>query len=96
MPRSENPTINFCDAMVRKANLLNDKFRGNRQPEYMRKGQAHSPNTKSLDATGQRPGSSKRWTVMGGEYSKDQPSSLMGDSMPKRGHTSFGLRGRKA
>ena len=39
LPQSENPTINLCDAIVRKANLLNEKFRGNRQPEYMMHGQ---------------------------------------------------------
>jgi len=36
LPSTDNPTINFLDAVKRKANLLNDNFRGNRQPEYMR------------------------------------------------------------
>ena len=36
LPVSDNPTINFLDAVKRKANILNDEFRGKRQPEYMR------------------------------------------------------------
>jgi hypothetical protein len=35
MPVSDNPTINFIDAMKRKANLLNNEYRGTRKPDYM-------------------------------------------------------------
>ena len=34
--KSENPTVNLCDAIVRKVNILNENFRGKRKPEYMR------------------------------------------------------------
>ena len=30
LPVSDNPTINFLDAVKRKANILNDEFRGKR------------------------------------------------------------------
>ena len=36
LAKSENPTVNLCDAIVRKVNLLNENFRGNRKPDYMR------------------------------------------------------------
>ena len=36
VPSSDNPTINFCDDIVRKAQILNDKFRSHRQPAYMK------------------------------------------------------------
>ena len=28
LPQSKNPTVNFCDALVRKATFLHDNFRG--------------------------------------------------------------------
>jgi len=34
--KSENPTVNLCDAIVRKVNLLNENFLGHRKPEYMK------------------------------------------------------------
>ena len=34
--KSENPTVNLCDAIVRKVNILNENFRGKRKPEYMK------------------------------------------------------------
>lgn len=40
MPKSENRTVNFCDTMVRKVNILRDKFQGNSQPSYAKKGAA--------------------------------------------------------
>ena len=36
MPTSENPTINYCDAIMRKAHLIREKFRGNSLPAYMK------------------------------------------------------------
>ena len=36
-PQSDSPTINICDAMIRKTNLLYETFRGNRVPDYMTK-----------------------------------------------------------
>lgn len=35
MPQSSSPTVNFCDALTRKANMLNNRFRGDRRPKYM-------------------------------------------------------------
>jgi len=35
LPVSDSPAINLCDAIVRKANMLNQNFRGSRKPEYM-------------------------------------------------------------
>lgn len=29
-PQSQNPTINLCDAIVRKANMIEKNFRGTR------------------------------------------------------------------
>ncbi len=29
LPQSENPTINLCDAIVRKANMIKEEFYGN-------------------------------------------------------------------
>jgi hypothetical protein len=36
MPSSENKTVSFCDAIVRKANLLNHEYRGSRKPDYLK------------------------------------------------------------
>jgi len=35
LQKSSNPIVHMCDAMVRKVNILNENFRGNRRPEYM-------------------------------------------------------------
>jgi hypothetical protein len=35
LPGSLNPTINLCDALVRKADMINDHFRGQRKPEFL-------------------------------------------------------------
>ena len=35
MPSSDNKTVSFCDALTRKANLLNNEYRGSRKPDYM-------------------------------------------------------------
>ena len=32
---SENPMINFCESLKRKADMLNNNFRGTRIPKYM-------------------------------------------------------------
>ena len=37
---SESPAINICDAIIRKANVLNQTFRGSRQPEYVSRNSA--------------------------------------------------------
>lgn len=31
----ESPTINFCDQMVNKANILYESFRGKSEPKYV-------------------------------------------------------------
>jgi hypothetical protein len=36
VPSSDNPTIVFCETLVRKANIMNENFRSYRQPAYMR------------------------------------------------------------
>ena len=35
LPKSHNPTINLCDAIVRKATILRENFRGYREPAYV-------------------------------------------------------------
>ena len=37
MAYSESPAINICHDMVRKVNLLRDKFSSDRKPKYMQK-----------------------------------------------------------
>jgi hypothetical protein len=33
---SKNSTINFAEALLRKANILNNEYKGTRQPLYLR------------------------------------------------------------
>ena len=35
LPQSENPLINLCDGLVRKASLIQSNFKSNRIPQYM-------------------------------------------------------------
>jgi len=49
LPQSENPTINLCDALVRKAAFLRDNFKGKRRPAYEEHNMPEAPGlTKSL------------------------------------------------
>ena len=45
MPVSNNPTINYCDAIVRKAKLVKENFLGKEEPAYVKKGRR----TQSMD-----------------------------------------------
>ena len=70
MPKSSNPTINFCDAIVRKANILNDKFRSHRKPAYMN----HSYSPKNAESTESLPYinrnilSTSAFSIQGNQY----------------------------
>ena len=59
MPISDNPTINYCDAIKRNAKLLQEKFRGNSQPAYVK----HSRRNLSINAFGAKQTPSMRMAM---------------------------------
>ena len=52
---SNSSTVNLCDAIIRKANLLYEDYRGNRIPKFMENSANNFPEIADRYGSGTRP-----------------------------------------